>query len=232
MATFAESKNTKMLSIHAFIFNPFAENTYIVADEKGQCIIIDAGNYSAREDRQIAEYIDSKGLKPTMLVNTHGHVDHLLGAAFLKEMYGIPLAVHSADNFLVESAPEHGRIYGFNMRAVPGAELDLSQMDGVEIGSHKLDIIHTPGHTPGHVCLFDREGQRLFTGDTLFRESIGRTDLPGGDYSWIMRSILDRILPLGPGVQIFTGHGPNSDIGHETLYNPFITEVIGGEVNP
>ena len=94
-----------------------------------------------------------------------------------------------------------------------------------------MKVIETPGHTIGHVCLYDEKDKILITGDTLFRESIGRTDLPGGDYSWIMRSILDKLIPLGDDVRFYPGHGPESTIGHESIYNPFITEVLGGEVN-
>ena len=104
-------------------------------------------------------------------------------------------------------------------------------MDSFRFGETELRIIPTPGHTPGHVCFFEPQSRVLFTGDTLFRESIGRTDLPGGDYSWIMKSILDKIIPLGDDVRFYPGHGPESTIGHETLYNPFITEVLNREVN-
>ena len=104
-------------------------------------------------------------------------------------------------------------------------------MHDIMLGEYRLQLIHTPGHTPGHVCIYHEESKTLFTGDTLFKESIGRTDLPGGDYSWIMRSILDKIIPLGGEVTFYPGHGPSSTIGHEVLYNPFITEVVGGEVN-
>ena len=112
-------------------------------------------------------------------------------------------------------------------------EFDYFIEDGeiFELGNVKIRCVLTPGHTPGHVCLFHEEGRMLFTGDTLFRESIGRTDLPGGDYSWIMRSIIDKIIPLGDEVKILPGHGESSSIGHECLYNPFVTEVINGEIN-
>jgi glyoxylase-like metal-dependent hydrolase (beta-lactamase superfamily II) len=220
-----------MVNIKNFVFNPFGENTYVVWDEQGECIVIDPGAYSRGEKQQLAEFIRAEGLGPVMAVCTHGHVDHMLGVQAFKDEFGVPFALHAADGFLIDSAPTHGAIYGFNVGEIPTREIDLSEQDMVQFGNSRLRIIHTPGHTPGHVCLFDEAGKQLFTGDTMFRESIGRTDLPGGDYSWIMRSILDKILPLGGDVEIFTGHGPKSSISHEVLYNPFITEVIGGEVS-
>ena len=114
---------------------------------------------------------------------------------------------------------------------MPSIDTDMDTLDEIRFGETSLKIIPTPGHTPGHVSLFEPQSKALFTGDTLFRESIGRTDLPGGDYSWIMRSILDKIIPLGDDVQVYPGHGPETSIGHEVLYNPFIVEVLNQEVN-
>ncbi len=218
------------MEIKTFVFNPFGENTYVVSDAGGECIIIDPGCYSAQERRTLAEYIRASGFRPVMAVCTHGHVDHILGAQWVKDEFGIPMALHPQDEFLVRSAPMHGAMYGFEVACGPSAETALAEGGRVEFGGTELSVIHTPGHTPGHVCLYNEREKTLFTGDTLFRESIGRTDLPGGDYSWIMRSILDKILPLGGDVAIYPGHGPSSTLGHEALYNPFITEVMQGEV--
>ncbi len=219
------------MNIKTFTLNPFGENTYLVWDATGECIVIDDGAYSAPEKRRLAEFIRENGLKPVMAVNTHGHVDHMLGVEGFKSEFGVPFALHPQDGFLVDSAATHGAIYGFEVGGIPAREIDLADGGAVRFGQSELKVIHTPGHTPGHVCLFDAADRKLFTGDTLFRESIGRTDLPGGDYSWIMRSILDKILPLGGDVEIFPGHGPASTLGHEALYNPFITEVMQGEVS-
>ncbi len=220
-----------MISVAQFVFNPFQENTYVVWDETGRCIIVDAGNYSEKETKALTDFISSKGLTPTALVNTHGHVDHVLGIAALKKLYGIPFMLGGDDEFLLRTVREHGKMYGFTVGEVPAIDVRLNDGDEVRFGDTALKVIATPGHTPGHVALYDPESGTLFTGDTLFRESIGRTDLPGGDYGWIMRSILDRIVPLGDATVIRPGHGPESTIGHETLYNPFLTEVLGGEVN-
>lgn len=219
-----------MIKIGVLPFNPFQENTYVVSDHTGECVVIDAGNYSAREDNALTNYIRENGLTPVLALNTHGHVDHILGVDYVKRTFGVPFALHGDDRFLVESAPQHGAIYGLDVKSVPVVEVDLKGRDEVTFGETALRVIHTPGHTPGHVAFYEEGEKILFTGDTLFRESIGRTDLPGGDYSWIMKSILEKLIPLGDDVRFYPGHGPQSTIGHETLYNPFVVEVINGEV--
>jgi len=270
-----------MISVARLEFNPIQENTYIVWDETGECIVVDAGCYNARERQALASFVAGKGLRPVLAANTHGHFDHTFGVDWVKTTYGVPFAIDFRDNFLLESLPAQGRMFGFEFGSAPVAEIDLGgeAADGegaengtasacavwpvgerdderlrstgrrpgrgahspnrpepqpaeVRFGQSVLQVIPTPGHTPGHVCLYDPEGGMLLTGDTLFKESIGRTDLPGGDYSWIMKSILKRIVPLGEGVRILPGHGPESTIGHELLYNPFIVEVLQGQVAP
>ena len=220
-----------MLSIKTFAFNPFQENTYVVSDATRQCVIIDAGNYSAREDAALTEYLRENDLTPVMALNTHGHVDHLLGVGYAKRTFGVPFVLHGDDRFLVDSAVQHAALYGFDLAEAPAIDTDLGPMPEVAFGETVLRVIHTPGHTPGHVCFYAESEKILFTGDTLFKESIGRTDLPGGDYSWIMKSILERIVPLGGDVTFYPGHGASSTIGHELMYNPFVVEVLRGEVN-
>ncbi len=219
-----------MIEIAVLPLNPFQENTLIVSDSSGECLIVDAGNYTPQETERVKQYISEHNLKPVMLVNTHGHVDHMLGVEALKQAYGIPFALHGKDRFLIETAATHGAIYGFQVGEIPTVDIDLEGQQEVRFGQSSLQIIETPGHTPGHIALYSPENKLLITGDTLFKESIGRTDLPGGDYSWIMRSILDKLMPLGGDVRFYPGHGPASTLGHEALYNPFVTEVMGGEV--
>ena len=166
-----------------------------------------------------------------MSVNTHGHFDHTLGVCHLKERYGIPFALSAKDGFLLEHAQTSGSIFGVKVGAMPTIDIDLDRTPEIRFGTTVLQVIPTPGHTPGHVALYEPQSGVVFTGDTLFRESIGRTDLPGGDYSWIMRSILDKLLPLGDDTRVLPGHGEETTIGHETLYNPFVTEVLNNEVD-
>lgn len=219
------------MNIAKLVFNPIMENTYIVWDDTKECIIIDAGNFSAREDAQLTDFITERGLKPVMAVNTHGHFDHAMGVGYLKETYGVKFACSSKDQFLVDSAQQSGAMFGVKCAPVPAIDIDLDKIEEIAFGATKLRVIKTPGHTPGHVSLYNEEQKVLFTGDTLFRESIGRTDLPGGDYSWIMTSILEQLVPLGDDVEFYPGHGDKSTIGHETLYNPFVIEVLNNEIN-
>ena len=217
------------MEIKRIVFNPLRENTYLVWDNTKECIIIDAGNMANGENRILAEMIDSRGLKPVMAVNTHGHFDHTGGVKFVCEEYGAKFACSSKDDFLMSREPS--TMYGLKCNPVPEIDIDLDKCDELKFGDTTLRVIKTPGHTPGHVSLYDAETKSLFTGDTLFRESIGRTDLPGGDYSWIMRSILEQLVPLGDDVTIYPGHEGESTIGHEVLYNPFVVEVLNNEVN-
>lgn len=218
------------MEIKRVVFNPFRENTYLVWDATNEAIVIDAGNMSESENAMFKELITSLGVKPVMAVNTHGHFDHTQGVKWLKEEYGVEFACSSKDKFLID-ASSGGVVYGLKCNEVPEIDVDLDVNDVVSFGDTQLRVIKTPGHTPGHVVLFNEKERVLFTGDTLFKESIGRTDLPGGDYSWIMKSILEEVVPLGDDVVIYPGHEDSSTIGHETLYNPFITEVLNNEIN-
>lgn len=213
------------------MLNPLCENTYIVWDDTKECVVIDAGAMSDRENQMVAAVIAENGLKPVMAINTHGHFDHVGGVMYLKEQYGVQFACSSKDKFLLDAATSQGTMFGINCNAAPAIDVDLDVVDKVRFGNTELRVIKTPGHTPGHISLFAAEAKALFTGDTLFRESIGRTDLPGGDYSWIMKSILEQIIPLGDDVTIYPGHERESTIGHEVLYNPFVVEVLNNEVN-
>ena len=210
------------MNIARFVFNPIQENTYVVWDATGECAVIDAGNLSAREDNALVNFITEHKLRPVLALNTHGHFDHIAGVEFLRTTYDIPFAMSGKDAFLLGAAASSARMYGVEVREAPAKiDRDLDSLTEIGFGDTRFEIIATPGHTPGHVSFYEPQSKTLFTGDTLFRESIGRTDLPGGDYSWIMRSIIEKILPLGD----------ETTIGHESLYNPFIVEVLNNEVN-
>ncbi len=221
------------MKIATLQFNPIQENTYVVWDDTLQCAIIDAGNSSVTENKALFNFIEERGLTPKLAINTHGHFDHVMGVEALRERYGVEFAMSSKDQFLLDESTPGAVIYGVKIGSMPKIiDIDLSEREEISFGETTLRVIPTPGHTPGHVSLFDAKSRVVFTGDTLFRECIGRTDLPGGDYSWIMRSIIDNLIPLGDDVEVFPGHSKSTTIGHETLYNPFIVEVINQEVNP
>ncbi len=220
------------MKIARLIFNPLQENTYVVWDDTLEAVVIDAGNMSEKENATLEQFLSERGLKPVYALNTHGHFDHLMGVEFLRSRYGAKFAVSSKDKFLVESAKQNAAMFGIGGgNIVEVIDVDLEGMESIKFGQTELQIITTPGHTPGHVVFYEPQAKVLFTGDTLFRESIGRTDLPGGDYSWIMNSILEKIMPLGDEVQVYPGHGDTTDIGHESMYNPFVVEVMNQEVN-
>ena len=219
------------MKIACLTFNPIQENTYVVWDDTKECAVIDAGNSTPKEDAALDGFLAEHGLKPVLAVNTHGHFDHVLGVEHLRKTDGIPFALSGKDAFMLDTDAVGSTVYGVKINAMPTIDIDLDKVEEVKFGHTVLRVIRTPGHTPGHVSLYEPESKSLFTGDTLFRESIGRTDLPGGDYSWIMRSILDNLLPLGDEVRVYPGHGPETTIGHEVLYNPFVTEVLNQEVN-
>ncbi len=219
-----------MVNVAKFVFNPIAENTYVLWDDSGEAIVVDAGNSSKAEDKVLDDFISEKKLKPVLAVNTHGHFDHAMGVAHLKQKYGIPFAAHSDDAFLLENAVVSGQIFGVKVEAMPPIDVDLKGKKEIKFGNTAIEVIPVPGHTPGHVALFEPVGRVVFTGDTLFAGSIGRTDLPGGDYSWIMKSILGNLLVLGGDVKVLPGHGPDTTIGHERANNPFIIEIMNGDV--
>ncbi len=219
------------MEIATLVFNPVQENTYILWDETRECVIIDAGNSSPAEAAKLQCFIVERGLKPVMAINTHGHFDHVMGVEWVRSSYNVPFAMSSEDRYLLEGVKSGSVVYGMKMGDMPTTiDIDLKSVRELTFGNTTLQVIPTPGHTPGHVSLFESVSRTLFTGDTLFRESIGRTDLPGGDYVALMDSITKVIIPLGDDVKIYPGHAEETSIGHETLYNPFVVEVISGEI--
>ncbi len=218
------------MQIATLTFNPIGENTYVVWDETRECAIIDAGSSTPAEHATLDNFLLEHGLKPVVAVNTHGHFDHVLGVCHLKTRYGIPFACSSKDQYLLDGAREARQIYGIPTHEMPTIDLDLNTTREVRFGNTTLQVIPTPGHTPGGVTLYHDTEKVAFTGDTLFRESIGRTDLEGGDYPTLMGSILKQLLPLGDEVTIYPGHAESSTIGHEAMYNPFVVEVLQEQI--
>ncbi len=219
------------MKIAVLVFNFVAENTYIIWDSSNECVVIDAGNSNAKENQALVNFIEQNGLKPVMAINTHGHFDHAMGVEFVRKTYNVPFAMSSEDQYLLDGTKSGSVVYGITMGDMPSIiDIDLKECKEVKFGETTLRVIPTPGHTPGHVSLFEPNEKILFTGDTVFKESIGRTDLPGGDYSVLMTSILKNIIPLGDDVRIYPGHSEDTTSGHESMYNPFIVEVINEEV--
>ena len=215
-----------MLKIQGFTVNPIQENTYIVSDSTGEAAIIDCGALFPEEQKAIADYISAHRLRPTLLLLTHGHFDHVFGCAWAAETYGLTPHMHPADEPFFAHAARHAEHF---LRScpdftVPSSFQPIGTTDSpptLALGTHTLRILHTPGHTPGGVCFYEADEKVLFSGDTIFEESIGRTDL-GGKHEQLIHSIRTEILPLPDDVQILPGHGGATTIGHERRYNPFL----------
>jgi glyoxylase-like metal-dependent hydrolase (beta-lactamase superfamily II) len=209
------------MKVEIFRFNLFEVNTYLVYDETKECVIIDPGCYSEKERDLLSETIAVRGLKPVMIANTHCHSDHILGVNFLKEKFSIPFAANPQDGFLLEKAAEYASRWRWK---IDSPVIDIPCGDGtvLKFGNSALKCVPTPGHTPGGQIIYAEEPKIMFTGDTLFKGTIGRTDLDGGSYDDIMASIRNIILRFDSLYEIFPGHGEPSSVGIETTENPFV----------
>ncbi|MDQ3190277.1 MAG: MBL fold metallo-hydrolase [Bacteroidota bacterium] len=211
-----------MVHIKKFTFNPFQENTYILSDETKECIIVDPGCYSPSEKKELAEFIKEKGLKPVMLVLTHAHVDHVLGNAFINEVYGLRPVMNKIELTGLLGVPQYAHIYGINADISPEPISYIEEGDTVKFGNSTLEVLFTPGHSAGSISLVSKEQKFIIAGDVLFYGSIGRTDLPGGDYDTLIASIKNKLFPLGDDFNVYSGHGPETNIGFEKKNNPFL----------
>ena len=214
-----------MLRIVSFTFNGFAENTYLLIDEATRATaIVDPGAYSAAEQHTLRDYIAREQLDVKYLLNTHAHIDHVLGNAFVLRTYpGIPFLLHTLDLPTLRAVATYAGPYGFAAYepAEPTGELAAGQV--IALGESELEVRFAPGHAPGHVVLYDRAGGQLVGGDVLFKGSIGRTDLPGGDYNTLIQSIHNELLTLPDETVVYPGHGPSTTIAAERRSNPFLT---------
>jgi hydroxyacylglutathione hydrolase len=211
------------MKVKSFTFNPFQENTYVVYDNTKECIIIDPGCYSEKERTELRRFITSEGLKPVKLINTHCHIDHVLGNKFASELWDLELYIHKEDLPLLENAGSISKMYGLeDYEGSPSPKHFLAQGDTLNFGDSSFNILFTPGHAPGHICLHSQENNLVIAGDVLFQRSIGRTDLPGGDHNALINSITSKLFTLDNETKVFCGHGPSTTIGHEKEHNPFL----------
>ncbi|MGE0077369.1 MAG: MBL fold metallo-hydrolase [Bacteroidales bacterium] len=210
------------MKIKQFVQNPFQENTYLVYDETGDAIIVDAGSYTQSDVAEIKQFVDENKLTVKFLVNTHCHIDHVLGINALRNAFGVEVFAHREEFPMLQSVPSQAIMFGLEIDTIPQIENTLDDGDTVKFGNTALQVIHTPGHSRGCVCFYSEPDRILFSGDTLFQSSIGRTDLAGGDYDTIIRSITAKLLTLPDEVLVFPGHGPSTTIGKERISNPFL----------
>lgn len=211
-----------MISIQSFTFSPVQENTYVLYNDDRQALIIDPGCYFTAEEAKLLQFITEKELQPVMLINTHCHLDHVFGNKWMHKHFGLELHLHPLEEQVLAFAPASGQMWGLNFENYSGPLHFINDGDVIELGNDKLEAILAPGHSPGSLCFYCREQGFAIGGDVLFYESIGRTDLPGGDHETLLTSIRERLFVLPDETEIFSGHGPSTTIGHEKKHNPFL----------
>lgn len=211
-----------MLHLQSFTFNPFQENTYIIINEKNDCWIVDPGMYDKYETEMMLDYIAENQLNPKAIINTHTHIDHILGIKAIQEKYKIPFSCHKLDIPVLNNAVASAMMFGLNFKGQPVADSFITEQELLPIGDEHLKILLTPGHSPGSIVFYYPLGKWAIAGDVLFNGSIGRTDLPGGNYDTLINSIRQQMFLLPDETIIYPGHGSSTTIAHEKMYNPFL----------
>jgi hydroxyacylglutathione hydrolase len=213
------------MDVFRFIFSPISVNTYIIADKSGNCGVIDCGCYNKSEFAKLADFIDERSFRPVILLNTHCHLDHIFGNGMFREKYGFGAYCHKDDEYNRKDSMIHASFFGLKMEMPPEPEGYIVDGQEIECGSLKLKAIHVPGHAAGSLAFYCEDGGILFTGDALFAGTIGRTDLPGGNYETLINSIKSKLLVLPPDTIIYPGHGEQSTIGNEIKSNPYLKKL-------
>jgi glyoxylase-like metal-dependent hydrolase (beta-lactamase superfamily II) len=209
------------MNIYKFVFSPIEVNTYILAEESGDCAIIDCGCYDSQESDRLDDLIKSKKIKPVLLLNTHCHLDHIFGNRFVLGRYNLKPFSHEYDEMNRKDAVQHAMLFGLSMDDPPEPAGFLTDNQTITFGSTELLALHVPGHTSGSLAFYSKENGCVFTGDALFAGSIGRTDLPGGDYDTLIKSITKKLFVLPPETVVYPGHGNETTIEKEMKSNPF-----------
>ena len=212
-----------MTQLKSFAFNPFSENTYILFDDTTrEAIVIDPGFYTANERKMFLKYIDDNQLIVKRLLNTHCHLDHVIGNPFIIETYDAGLECHRAELPVLNNAERVGAMYGVAVPPQFPPSVFIEDNAVITLGCIELKAILAPGHSPGSLCFYDEKNKFLIGGDVLFFGSIGRTDLPGGSHAQLIESIKTRLMPLPDDVKVYSGHGQPTTIGRERQSNPFL----------
>lgn len=201
--------------------NPYQENTYILYDETGECAIIDPGMYTGEEQNAVVNFIKANNLKPILLLNTHCHIDHVLGNKFVFDQYGLKPQFHIGEQEIMDAVVAYAPAMGFRYDPSPLPEVYLPETGTVSFGNTTLELIFAPGHSPAHLCFYNRADNILVGGDVLFRHSIGRSDLPGGNLALLLKNIEEKLFTLPGDCTVYPGHGPETTIGYEKETNPF-----------
>lgn len=210
-----------MIQVKPFTFNPFMENTYVLFDETKDAVIIDPGCYEIYEQQDLVKFVESEGLKVKALLNTHGHIDHVLGNSFVKKHFGVELIIGEKDLETLKSVEVYAPNYGFQNYETATPDSFLKEGDTVNFGNSSLKVWYTPGHSPGHIVFVNEQENVCIGGDVLFQGSIGRTDLPGGDFDTLINSIHHKLFRFSDDMVVYPGHGGPTTIGEEKVSNPF-----------
>ncbi len=210
------------MKIKSFVFNPFYENTYLLWDDTKEGIIVDPGCYEDYERKEIIDFVESNEIKIKYIVNTHCHIDHVLGNYDLKTQFNCPLWLPKGELEIFQSVVAYAPNWGINQYSPAEPDHLIEENEIIEFGNTSLKSILCPGHSPGHLVFYHENEETLIAGDVLFRESIGRTDLPGGNHQQLLENIAQKIYKLPDDCGVYPGHGPSTTIGHERQFNPFI----------
>lgn len=211
-----------MLQIQLFTFSPIEENTYLLFNESGHCMVIDPGCYFDEEKDRLKAFIQSKNLIPTLLLNTHCHLDHVFGNKYIAENFGLTLHLHQKEQAVLAYAPTSGLMYNMPFDNYQGPFNFLKEGDAITLGEDQLTCFETPGHSPGSLCFYSKSQGFIIGGDVLFKRGIGRTDLPLGNHQTLLNSIRQKLFVLPPETIVYPGHGPSTTIGEEIRENPFL----------
>lgn len=217
-----KAKEATMLTVRSFTFNPVEENTYVLYNEQGQCCIIDPGCYFPEEQSRLKTFIENNGMQPTLLLNTHCHLDHVFGNRFIHDTWGLTLHIHEKEKPMLDLAPASGLMWQLPFDNYEGELVFIKEGEKIKLGNDEMEILFTPGHSPGHVCFYHEAGGFVIGGDVLFNMGIGRTDLPGGDFDTLINSIQTQLFTLPNETKVYPGHGPMTTIGFEKMNNPFV----------
>ena len=211
-----------MITIKSFEFSPIQENTYILYNEFNDCLVVDPGCYFDNEREELAAFIEQKALKPRMLLNTHCHLDHVFGNKFVAEKYGLKLSLHEKELPVLHFAPASGLMYNMPFDNYIGEFIFLMEGETLKLGADELKILFTPGHSPASISFYSEKQGFVVSGDVLFQRSIGRTDLPGGDFETLINSIKTQLLVLPDDTKVYSGHGSVTTIGEEKRGNAYL----------
>jgi len=210
-----------MTKIKIFVFNPFQENTFLLYDDSNECIVIDPGCNEEKEFAELEQFISENNLTLKSIINTHCHIDHIMGNAHLVNKYNVTSIAHKEDLPLLERSNDMALAFGFSVEEPPVPTKFVVEGDEISFGNTILKVIHVPGHSLGSIVLYNKEDKFLIAGDVLFAGSIGRTDLPGGNHDALLSGIKEKLFTLDSDIVVYPGHGESTTIAHERNTNPY-----------